>query len=118
MVVAANSAFRFALEIAGLIAIGYWGYARTDGGARWLLVLVPPLIIASVWAVFRVPGDGGDPVVTVPGIARLGIETLVFALAIAALYFASQPIMTLLLAIAVLTHYAIGWERVRWLLQQ
>lgn len=118
MVETLNSGLRFLLEIAGLASIGYWGFQRTDGPARWLLLLAPPLIIATVWAVFRVPGDGGEPVVVVPGLVRLAIEFTVFALAALALFASGLRMYALVFVIVVIAHYGVDWERVRWLAGQ
>lgn len=116
MIDVANSGVRFLLEVAGLLAIGYWGYQRTDGSLRWLLMLLPPLIVATLWAVFRVPGDGGDPVVAVPGALRLIFEFVVFALAVVALYSSGLRNYAVILLVVVVAHYVVDWERVRWLL--
>jgi hypothetical protein len=66
-----NVALRFLLEVAGLFALGYWGWTNHDGvqGLVWSLGLV--VGATSVWAVFRVPDDGGPPGVVTPGWARL-----------------------------------------------
>jgi hypothetical protein len=118
MIESLNSGVRFLLEIAGLVSIGYWGFQLTDGILRWLIMLIPPLIVATVWAVFRVPGDGGDPVIVVSGLSRLLIEAAVFTLAVLALAASGQGTYAIVLAVIVLGHYAVGWERIRWLLRQ
>lgn len=115
MIEALNLGLRFLLEIAGLVAIGYWGYHWTEGGLRWVLMLVPPLVIAAIWGMFRVPGDGGDPVVVTPGVIRLAFELAFFALAVLALNAAGQRTLALVLLIVVAGHYLVDWERVRWL---
>jgi hypothetical protein len=118
MVEVLNSGLRFMLEIAGLISTGYWGYQRTDGSPRWLLMLVPPLVIATIWAVFRVPGDGGEPTVIIPGLLRLAFELSVFGAAVLALNAAGLRTYAIVLVVVVLGHYAVDWERAHWLVQQ
>ncbi|HEU4862451.1 MAG TPA: DUF2568 domain-containing protein, partial [Candidatus Limnocylindria bacterium] len=53
----------FLLELVALFAVGYWGWTAHDGAQRWVWATALPLLLATVWAVFRVPGDGGDPIV-------------------------------------------------------
>lgn len=118
MLGAVNLGLRFLLEIAGLVAIGYWGFQRGDGVFRWVLMLLPPVVIATIWGMFRVPGDGGDPVVTIPGALRLTFELIVFFLAVLGLYASGQRPLALVLLIIVVGHYIADWERVRWLLRQ
>lgn len=70
------------------------------------------MIVAAVWGVFRVPNDGGAPVVTVPGPVRLLIEAVVFIGAILALAAANQPTTALILAVVVGIDYIGLRERV------
>lgn len=118
MIAALNLGLRFLLEIAGLVAIGYWGFHRGEGALRWALMLIPPLVLAAIWGMFRVPGDGGDPVVAVPGVLRLALELGVFTLAVLALNAAGQRAPALVLLVIVIGHYIVDWERVGWLLRQ
>ena len=73
-----NAALRFFLELAALVAMGYWGWTQHVGVARWLWALGLPLVASAVWAVFRIPGDPGTPVVPVPGLVRLLVEIVFF----------------------------------------
>ncbi|MCC6387369.1 MAG: DUF2568 domain-containing protein [Dehalococcoidia bacterium] len=112
----ANLAFRFFLELAALAAFGALGWHAASGPARFLVAAVAIAIPAAVWAIFRVPNDGGRPVVTVPGIVRLWIETDFFGAAIGALAFIGQPVLAAALGGPVIVHDAISQERVRLLL--
>jgi len=107
-----NLALRFILEIAGLAAYGYWGWAAHDGLLRWLLAVGAPLLAATLWAVFRVPGDGGPPVVAVSGAVRLVLEAVYFGGATWALYAAGAPSAAFVFGVAVVGHYAISWDRI------
>jgi Protein of unknown function (DUF2568) len=82
----ANVVLRFLLELCALAALAYWGAtAKVQLAGRIALAIGIPLIAAVVWALVvapRAPVDLGSG-------ARLAVELLVFAAAIAAL--ASRP---------------------------
>ncbi len=107
-----NLGLRFALELAALWAFGYWGWVTHDGPARYLWSVGLVVLAAAVWAVFRAPGDGGAPIVTVPGWIRLLIETAYFAGAVAALVASGRRSLGIALAVIVLLHYAVSYDRV------
>lgn len=110
--VAANLALRFALEITGLLAVGYWGFATIEPPVlKWLAGIGLPLLLAVIWAVFRIPNDGGAPVVAVSGQVRLAIEAGFFALAIGGLFHAGRPGWGTALLVLVVGHYAIDFQR-------
>jgi len=108
----ANLALRFLLELAGLAALGYWGWATHDGAARWAWTAGLVVGAAAVWGVFRVPGDGGPPVVAVSGRVRLLIEAAVFGGATAALVAAGQTTLGVVFAAMVVAHYAASYDRI------
>ncbi|MFN8506913.1 MAG: YrdB family protein [Dehalococcoidia bacterium] len=112
----ANLVFRFVLELAALAAFGALGWHAGSGPMRFVLAAVAIGVPAAVWAIFRVPNDGGRPVVAVPGIVRLGIELDFFGAAVAALAFIGHPVLASALGGAVIVHYAVSQERVRLLL--
>lgn len=116
-----NLAFRFILEIMGLAALAFWGWAW-GGFWRWPLAIGITVVAMAVWAIFRTPGEttGGQGFVDTPGPLRLAIELAFFGLAVAALLTAhanerADP-FALVLGFAVIIHYALSWDRVRWLL--
>ena len=116
-----NLAVRFVLEIAALVAIGYWGWTQHDGFVRYLLAIGGPLLAAVLWATFAVPDDpsrSGKAPVPVPGIIRLALELALFAFAAWALYDAGNSLLALILAAVVLVHYALSYDRIAWLLRQ
>jgi hypothetical protein len=104
------------LELVALFAVGFWGWTAHDGTQRWLWAIALPLLLATVWAVFRVPGDGGDPIVTVPGPIRLLIELAVMAIAVALLSASGQTTWAIVLVALVLLDYALQYDRVARLL--
>ena len=116
-----NLIFRFVLEILAVSVLAFWGWAW-GGSLRWVFAIGVAATAMVVWAVFRAPGDksSGEGLVTVPGPVRLGIELTIFGLAILALFNAHAnsraDVLGLLLGIAVVIHYALSWDRIRWLL--
>ena len=116
-----NLAVRFVLEIAALVAIGYWGWTQHDGFVRYLLAIGGPLLAAILWATFAVPDDpsrSGKAPIPVPGIIRLALELALFAFAAWALYDAGNSLLALILAAVVVVHYALSYDRIAWLLRQ
>jgi hypothetical protein len=116
-----NLAIRFLLEIAALVAIGYWGWSQHDGNLRYLLAIGGPIPAAVLWSTFAVPDDpsrSGKTPVPVPGVIRLVLELAIFAFATWALYEAGNSLLALILAAAVVVHYALSTDRIAWLLKQ
>ncbi|MFV2000870.1 MAG: YrdB family protein [Acidimicrobiia bacterium] len=114
-----NLVFRFALEIAALVAIALGGYAVGSGVFAWIPAIALPLVAGVVWGTFNVPGDrsrSGEAPVAVSGIIRLVIELGVFVTAVVLVSFLS-PFAALLLGVAVTLHYLLSIDRIRWLLR-
>jgi hypothetical protein len=107
-----NLALRFFLELAGLFALGYWGWTVHSGALRWLLAVGTPLAAATLWGTFRVPDDPGKAPVAVPGWVRLLLEAAYFTASVAAFYAAGKPAWGLVFAVVVVFHYAISYDRV------
>lgn len=116
-----NLALRFLLEIAALVAIGYWGFDQHGGFWRFVLGISGPLLAALLWGAFAVPGDpsrSGQAPVPVPGIVRLILELSLFLFATWALHNAGKTAIAALLGGITLIHYAVSYERISWLLRQ
>ena len=119
MLQAFNLALRFVLELLALVAVGYWGFTLSASlGVRLLGGLGLPLLLATAWAVFRVPGDGGEPIVVVSGAARLLLEAAVCSIAIALLLAAGAPRLAGAFTLVLLLHYGIDYQRVAILLRK
>jgi hypothetical protein len=117
----ANLALRFFLELAALGALAWWGWAQTDSWWRAPLAIGVVLLAAIVWGTFAVPDDpsrGGSGLVHIPGIARLGLELLIFGGAAYALRELGRPNLAAVFAFVVVAHYAWSYERVAWLMRQ
>ena len=114
-----NLALRFLLELGALFGLGYWGWSAAGGWLRPVVAAALSLAGATLWGVFRVPGDasssGGAPV-TVPGWLRLALEFALFGAA--ALAFAGAGLVNVawVFGAIVVAHYAVSFDRIRWLL--
>ena len=116
-----NLGVRFLLELIAIIASGIWGWKQTDGWMQWVLAIIIPLAIATIWGTFAVPDDpsrsGAAPVVT-PGIVRLMIELAIFSFGVWVLIDLGYFKWGLLLGSVVVLHYLVSYDRVIWLLSQ
>ena len=116
-----NLAFRFLLEVAGLLSLGYWGWQRVSSPWRFALAVGLPLIAAVIWGTFNVrddPSRSGKAPIPVPGIVRLLIELSFFSFAAWGLYDTGAQLAGLLLGIVVLIHYIVSYDRILWLVKQ
>jgi hypothetical protein len=85
---------------------------------RYVLAIGLPLLAATIWGVFRVPGDGGTPVVRVPGFVRFLIEILYFGFASWTLFSSGATTSGWIFSGITLVHYLISYDRIAWLLKQ
>lgn len=116
-----NLAARFVLELVALIALGRWGWMYNAGLLRFVLAVGIPLLAAVLWGTFAVPNDpsrSGKAAAPVPGIARLLLEAVFFALAAAALFSTGATALGWTFATTVAIHYLLSYDRVLWLLRQ
>ena len=94
----ANAIARFVLELCALAALGYWGFSTNDDLTGDVIVGVgAPLAFALAWGAWvapKAPYRLNDP-------ARLVLEVVVFAAAVAALVDAGIPLLAGILAVAV-----------------
>ncbi len=115
-----NLAWRFLLELLALGSMGYWGWTQHDGVVRWLWMIGLPVVAAVLWGTFAVPNDpsrSGQAPIPTPGMIRLGLELLIFAAAVILLRVSQQPVVSNVLAVMVLIHYALSYDRIIWLLK-
>jgi hypothetical protein len=109
---AANLVLRFLLELAGLWAAGYWGFATFDNWPLKLLFGIGlPLVMATAWGVFRVPNDGGAPKVRVAPQVRLALEAVFFTLAVGLLAQSGQTLLALVFVALLVVNYGILHDR-------
>jgi len=116
-----NLGFRFLLEIAAYLAMGYWGWTQHEGIWRYVWAVGLPLGWAILWGVFAVPEDpsrSGKAPVPIPGWTRLVLEFAYFATAVWALFAAAQNRLGLVFGVLVLIHYVLSYDRILWLLRR
>jgi len=116
-----NLALRFALELAALAGMGFWGWQQGSGAMSYVLASGVPVLAASVWGTFAVRGDpsrSGAAPVPVSGWVRLVIEVLFFACGVWAYYAAGKAAVSAVLAATLLVHHAISYDRIAWLLKK
>jgi hypothetical protein len=107
-----NLALRFLLEIAMLISPGYWGWHLTANWIQYVAALGIPVIAAVLWGVFRIPNDPKPAPVELPGIIRLLLELLLFGSAVLALNNLGYAQLSLIMAILVILHYLVSYDRI------
>ena len=116
-----NLAFRFILEVSALTAMGMWGWQLLNNRIRYLLVWAIPVLAATIWGVFAVPGDpsrSGKAPVPVHGGIRLALELVFFAFATFLLCQLHFTNFGALMGIAVVLHYLVSYKRILWLVRQ
>jgi Protein of unknown function (DUF2568) len=75
-----NLALRLAVEVAALVALGWWGMRRgRSAPARVVLAVGAPAAAATVWALLAAPGA------TAPGPLQAAVQVAVLGAATAAL---------------------------------
>ena len=112
--------FAFLLELAMFISIGIYGWHLGNGGFFGVIGAVFFVVIAAgVWGLCRTPGDlpRGESRVPVSGSVRLLIEFTVLGLAVYGIWAAGSRAAAETLLTAGVIHYALTWERFRWLLR-
>ncbi len=113
----ANVALRIMLEMAALMAYVFWGWMLHTGIMQVVWGIGLPLVVVLVWGVFRAPGDDGTGLIEVSGTARLLTEWVIFGLA-AMLYAAADRYeATVIMALLVVLHYMLSYDRVMWLIK-
>jgi hypothetical protein len=113
-----NLVIRFLLEISALISMGIWGWQQSDGILRYVFAFGVPLIAAAVWGTFRVPNDPGKASIVIPGLLRLAYEVVFFGFATWALMDANYVELAWVIAVILVIHYIISYDRVIWLIKQ
>ena len=109
-----NLAFRFALELALLAAVGQWGLSLSDGPAGWAYAAAAVMVVAALWGTFRMPGDAGrsgKPLVAVPPRVRLVVEWALFLFGTWCLYGAGRGVWAGVFFALVVIHYALSYDR-------
>ncbi|MCW5696770.1 MAG: YrdB family protein [Bauldia sp.] len=112
MIEIANYVLRFGLEVAALVAAAVWGFTLDASTlVRILAGVGVPVALGALWAVFRIPNDGGRPVIEVAPRIRLLVEAVVLGVATALLFASGRQTWGIVFAALIVIHYAIGWRR-------
>jgi len=114
-------AFRFILELCALIAVGFWGWNQTNSPVNFLFAIGFPIIMAFIWGVFAVQNDksrSGKAPIPIPGLNRLLLELILFAIAAWSIYSLEHHKLCLLFGLATLIHYVLSYDRIVWLLSK
>lgn len=100
----ANLAFRFVVELGGVLALGYWGATMPSGTAvRVLLGLGAPLIMIVVWSLVAAPRAASGLTPTQRDLAG----TALLLLAAAALAAAGRPQAALVFGAVIVVNVAL-----------
>src|SRR5512142_2981317 len=91
-----NSGIAFLLELALLVASGYWGFhGERSTALKWILGLGIPLATAVIWGMLLAQRSAYR-LKSIPGNLR---ALILFLLAAAALYTTGHPVLGIVLAV-------------------
>ncbi|MBK9924724.1 MAG: YrdB family protein [Anaerolineales bacterium] len=94
-----NSALAFFLELAMLIAFGYWGFhGERSVWLKWLLGIGIPVLTAVIWGYFFAPNSAHR----LNMIAGALLSSLLFLIAAAALYQIGHTVLVLTMTVIVI----------------
>jgi len=101
---AVNLALRFLLELAAVVAFGYWGF-HTGGStvARVVLGVGSPVLAAVVWGLFVAP----KAAMTLPSRVKFVLGLAILLLAAVALAAAGQPAIAVAFAAIVVINQVL-----------
>jgi hypothetical protein len=100
----ANLALSFLLELCLLAALGYWGFQTGQGLVMQIVLGIgAPLLVAVLWGAFMSPRAP----IRLTVLFHLIVQMLLFALAVAALFAAGQPLLGWVLAVAFLVNQVL-----------
>jgi len=81
------------------------------------LAIALPVIAATLWGVFRIQNDPKPAPVEIPGILRLLLEFALFGAAVWVLYDMGYVWMGSIMAVIVIIHYLVSYDRT-WVMLQ
>ena len=116
-----NLALRFLLELTTLIAAGIWGWNIGEGITPYLFAFTIPILLAAAWGTFNVPNDpsrSGKAPIKTPGIIRLILELSFFTFGTWCLFDLQYTNISILFSTIVIGHYAVSYDRIKWLVLQ
>ncbi|HEX5401263.1 MAG TPA: YrdB family protein [Pseudonocardiaceae bacterium] len=98
-----NLGLAFTLELAAIVALGYWGFHAADStGGKFLLGIGTPVVAIVLWALFAAPKAS----VSSPVLHWITV-VLVFGGAAIGLWVSGQHLLGVLLPVVFVTNLAI-----------
>ena len=116
-----NLALRFILELCAIASVGFGGWNISNGFFKYVLAVLFPIILATIWGVFNVPNDpsrSGKAPICVSGITRIILEFGIFAIAIWTLYILGFIKLSIVFGVLVIVHYSLSFDRIKWLISR
>ena len=98
-----NLAIRFALELAAIAALAYWGTQTGSGVVSWLLAIAAPVAFIVIWARFLAPKSERR----LPARRRIPLELVLFGLTAAALASAAAVWLGIAFAVVAVVNVAL-----------
>ena len=99
-----NDAIRFLVELAALIAVGYWGFHNHSSWlAKFLLGIGGPVLIAMAWGIWMAPQSSRRA----PEGTRVAFEVAIFGLSTAALVASSGAVPAIVFAVVATANAAL-----------
>jgi hypothetical protein len=104
---AINLLLRFLLELAALVALGYWGYHAAAGVVGILLCIVAPLLFAVLWGLFAAHKAKSPP----PGPWKAALGALLLEVTAWVLALEGQGIWAGVIAVVILLNSGLVYGR-------
>lgn len=100
----ANLALSFLLELAALVALGYWGFSTGNSLLMQLtLGLGAPILMMVVWGILLAPASQRR----LPNPSRMVVELIIFGVAATGLADAGQLVLAVIFAVLVLLNMGL-----------
>ncbi len=93
----ANLALKFALELAVVAALGYWGASLPGGVLSAVVMVLAPAVMILLWGRFAAPNATGR----LPRSQRIPFELTVLLLGALALGAAGRAVLAVVLAVVI-----------------
>ena len=106
VIAALNAALRFVLELAGIAALGIWGWTVAgDSPLRLVLAVGAPLVLIALWAAFIAPRSRSH----LDQRTRFVVGSGLLLVAAAALWAAGSPTAAAALGILIVVNTALAF---------
>ena len=105
-----NLGLSFLLELAMLVAYGYWGFNTGDSTlVHWILGLGVPLVAIIIWSIYNAPMSKRR----LPRTPRTILEVVMFSLGALALAVAGQTTWAIIFAVLIVVNqiFLYVWQQ-------